>query len=114
MPRQKETGEMDLSDKKVRVSPLIYAMSGGVRSDNLIKNTHQWIQVHVHVNEVWWRMISEGSPEEKKRIPSKYELLGLTGGIFVTAMSNVGVKAGLWGTVLRHCNGISNHATSGH
>lgn len=57
---------MDLSDKKVRVSPLIYAMSGGVRSDNPIKNTHQWIQVHVHVNEVWWRMISEGSPEEKK------------------------------------------------
>ena len=31
------------------------------------------------------------------------------GGISLTVILKVGVKAGLWGTVLRHYNGISNY-----
>ena len=65
-----------------------------VRFGKLIRITHQWIQIHMHVDEVWGVGSAEGC-QRRGGLPSKWELLGSTGGILVNSTSKVGVRAGL-------------------
>jgi len=55
VPRQEETGEMNLRVKRVRSNPDRHEHF--TRSGNLIRNTHPRVQIHVGVNKIWWRTI---------------------------------------------------------
>ena len=52
---------MDLSDE-IEMSPEIEVTF--TRSSNLVRNTHQQVQIHVGIDEVWPGLISEGSSEK--------------------------------------------------
>lgn len=53
VPREEEAGEMDLSGKMdQRMSPQIDARPRFARPTDLIRNTHQRIQIHMGINKV--------------------------------------------------------------
>jgi len=68
---------MDLNDERGRMSPQICMTFAW--SDNLIRNTHQQIQIHVGIDEVWQRVISEGSSEEENPYTIVVGAIGVDG-----------------------------------